>query len=101
MMGAARVPASKIPACGSGFDSICLLRFFLQVFDVVLEDEKVRFSFPGDPNERLIVILNHTYYFFSVRHFYADGRRPVDEMLEVPRFLKGLLRRARRLSTML
>ena len=47
--------------------------FFLDVLDVVLEDEQVRVAVTSQPDEGLIVILDRPQNFFAVFHLHADG----------------------------
>lgn len=60
----------------------------------MLEDEKIGTVLAGQPDERVIVILDRTGDLFATRELYADGNLRLDEMLEVPYFFKGLLGRA-------
>jgi hypothetical protein len=77
------------------------LRLFLKVLDVVLEDEKIRLALAGQPDERLVVILDRPHHFFAAVHLYANRRAALDQQLEVLGFLEGLFGRASRFSTLL
>ena len=45
-----------------------VLRFFLQIFDVVLEDEKIRLPVARQTDEGVIVILHHPHHLFAIDH---------------------------------
>jgi hypothetical protein len=77
------------------------LRLFLEILDIVLENEQVGLSLAGQPDERLIVILDRTYHFFTAGHLDADRCGPLDQQLEVFGLLEGLLGRAPWFSTWL
>src|SRR5262249_52425272 len=59
------------------------LRLFVEVLDVVLEDEEVWLFFPSEPDERLIVILDHADDFLTIEHFDANRFPAFDQLLEV------------------
>jgi hypothetical protein len=74
---------------------------FLNVFDIVLENEKIGRALPRQANERLVVILDCARDFFAIRQLHAYLHGAIDQTLEILHLFKGLLRRARRLSTLL
>jgi hypothetical protein len=74
---------------------------FLNVFDIVLEDEEIRFAFARQADERLVVILDGPGNFLAIHHLHAHRRRVIDQALEVFRLFERMFRRARRLSALL
>jgi hypothetical protein len=75
------------------------LTHFLNVFDVVLEDEEIRLALAREADEGLIVVLDGAGDFLAVHHLHAHGRRILDEALEILGLFKRLFGRARRLPT--
>jgi hypothetical protein len=67
---------------------------FLNVLDVVFEDEEVGLAITGEADERLIVILDHALDLLAVFHLHADGSGMLDELLEVFDLFERLLRGA-------
>src|SRR4051812_25983235 len=74
------------------------LALFLDVFDIVLEDEEVRFAVAGEADERLVVIFNHAGHLFTVLHPDTDAGVGLNQLLEILRLLECLLGGARRFS---
>jgi hypothetical protein len=64
------------------------------VTDIVFEDEQVRVTLAGNPDERMVVILDRSNHFFPVFQFHQNRGGALDQALEVFGFLKGLFRGA-------
>ncbi len=71
------------------------LGLFREVRDVVLEDKKVGFTFAGQADEGLVVILDGADHFLSVGQLDPDQRRILDQLFEILRLFKSLFRGAR------
>src|ERR1022692_904139 len=71
------------------------LTHFLNVFDVVFEDEKVRFALASQANERLVVIFDGAGDLLAVLHLHSHDGAVLNQLFEVSRLLKRLFRRAR------
>src|SRR5258708_30264330 len=71
------------------------LRFFDQVFNVVLEDEQIRFASAGEPDEALIVVFDHAGNFFAIGHLDANGSALFNQALQILGLFESLLWRAR------
>src|SRR3954471_14910562 len=74
------------------------LRFFDEVFNVVLEDEQIRFAIAGEPDEALIVVFDHAGDLFAVGHFHANGSALFNQALQILGLFESLFRRARGFS---
>src|SRR5579875_1233472 len=74
------------------------LRFFLNVFDIVLEDKEIRLPVASQADERLFVVLDRSGHFLSIVHLYPHFSSGFDQLLEILLLLERLFRRARRLS---
>ena len=70
------------------------LRFFDEVFDVVLEDEQIRFAVTGEPDEALIVVFDHAGDFLAIGHLDANGSALIDQALQILGLFESLFRRA-------
>src|SRR5450432_2032478 len=68
------------------------LTLFLQILDIVLEDEKVRFALARDPNERLVVVFDNADHFLAILQFHPHRRGFFDQVLKVLGLLKRLFR---------
>jgi len=64
----------------------------------VLENKKVGFTFPGQADEGLVVILDDADHFLSVFQLDPDRYRILDQPFEVLGLFKRLFGRARGLS---
>ena len=74
------------------------LRLFRQVFDVVLEDEKVGLTSAGQADEGLVVILDRADHFLAIGQLHADRFGILNQLFEIFRLFKRLFRRARGFS---
>jgi hypothetical protein len=74
---------------------------FLNIFDVVLKDEKIGRALTRQANERLVVIFDCARHFLTIRQLHTHLHRAIDQALQILRFFKGLLGRTRRLPTLL
>src|ERR1035441_9596875 len=70
------------------------LTLFLDVLDVVFEDEEIGLAIASEANEGLVVILDGARHFLAILHLHAHGRRVLNQLLEVFGFLKRMFRRA-------
>ena len=77
------------------------LLLLLEILDVVLEDEQVRLVLAGQPDERLVVILDGADHIFSVRQLDPNGRGIRDQFLEVAGLFERLFRSAPGFSALL
>jgi hypothetical protein len=71
---------------------------FLQVFDIVLEDEKVGPAVASHADERQVVVFDHSDHFLAIYHFHPDERGVLDQLLEILRLFECLFRGARRFA---
>jgi hypothetical protein len=74
------------------------LGLFREVLDVVFENKKIGFTFAGQADEGLIVILDDANHFLSVFQPDSDQRRILDQLFEIFCLFKRLFRRARGFS---
>ena len=77
-----------------GFEVRHCLGLFRDVLDVVFENEKIGFTFAGQADEGLVVILDDADDFLSVFQLDSNRRRILDQLFEILGLFKGLFRRA-------
>ena len=82
-----------------GHGSVETLALFLEVLDVVLENEEVGLALAGQADEGPVVVFNRAYHFLPILHLHADGRGILNQALEIPDLFKRLFRRAAGFST--
>ena len=64
----------------------------------MFENEKVGFTFTGQADEGLVVILDDANHFLSVLQLDSNRRGTLDQLFEVLCLFNGLFRRARGFS---
>src|ERR1039457_4554356 len=77
------------------------LTLFLNVLDVVFEDEEIGLAGASETNEGLVVILDGARHFLAILHLHADRRRVLNQLFEVFGFLKRMFRCATGFCTLL
>ena len=68
---------------------------FVQIFDVVFEDEEIGSVFACDADEAMVEIFDDPANDFIVAQFYADTRFYFDQMFEVFDLFESLFRGTR------
>src|ERR1017187_1374706 len=66
------------------------LTLFLDVLDVVFEDEEIGLALARETDEGFVVILDGARHFLAILHLHADGRRVLNQLFEVFGFLKQI-----------